>query len=168
MWTVELTERAASMYLDGMPAQRVAEVLQGEGYPVTKNAVVGVLHRGGYNTKPRKVVPIGGRRRTIQEVAPLRVDRIGSVDLGALAFKAIRAIKARSKERDDPVDDMPAERPVCEGSRHLTVVQLTSDNCHWPQGNGPFTFCGLPAVQDKPYCIHHCGIAYRPPEVRKR
>jgi len=167
MWTDELTQKAATAYQAGMSASDVARMLVDEGYPVTRNAVIGRLSRTGMDDPTTRAhIPQGGRRLSISDVAPLRPARLEGHMNGAVGFKAIHAIKALAKGRKDPVDDLPAERPVCDGALHLSVTDLGIDTCHWPHGDGPFTFCGLPVSHGKPYCPHHCGIAYQPQERR--
>lgn len=41
---------------------------------------------------------------------------------------------------------------------------LTRSHCRWiVSGGGADTFyCGNAVVEDKPYCAHHCSIAYNP------
>lgn len=58
---------------------------------------------------------------------------------------------------------VPEEPRADSGARALLELRL--GECRWPEGEGPFSFCGAPAITDKPYCPHHHGIAYRPGEA---
>lgn len=45
----------------------------------------------------------------------------------------------------------------------VTLERLTSTMCCWPDGDPgkpEFRFCGVPAVNGKPYCATHCSLAY--------
>jgi GcrA cell cycle regulator len=58
-------------------------------------------------------------------------------------------------------DDSPAPPDL----NLCAITDLNDSNCHWPIGtpglNG-FHFCGAEALQGRPYCAHHCRIAYTP------
>ena len=52
-----------------------------------------------------------------------------------------------------------------------TVKNLISTNnkrgCEWPKGHPDepeFHFCGKERLEDKPYCLDHCAVAYVIPE----
>ena len=43
--------------------------------------------------------------------------------------------------------------------RHLTLEQLDTNDCRYPFGDGPFTFCGLLIMEGKPYCPDHFRLS---------
>ena len=43
--------------------------------------------------------------------------------------------------------------------RHLTLEQLESDDCRYPFGDGPFTFCGRLIMDGKSYCGEHFKLS---------
>ena len=45
---------------------------------------------------------------------------------------------------------------------HLNLLDLTDSTCHWPLGDGPFTFCGCQVQEGSPYCAEHHAVAYVP------
>lgn len=44
--------------------------------------------------------------------------------------------------------------------RHLKLEALEPNDCRWPFGDGPFTFCGHPKAFGSSYCEHHKSEAY--------
>ena len=42
--------------------------------------------------------------------------------------------------------------------RRVGLLDLTSHDCHFPFGDGPFTFCGCPVATGKRYCAEHVRI----------
>jgi len=45
----------------------------------------------------------------------------------------------------------------------FTLADMSSRSCRWPSGDpqqADFRFCGHTAIEGKPYCAEHCGIAY--------
>lgn len=56
-----------------------------------------------------------------------------------------------------------------------TLFDLSDDQgrslklCHWPYGEGPFTFCGRPASDTYPsYCAHHAMVHFLGPKEARR
>lgn len=43
----------------------------------------------------------------------------------------------------------------------ITIEELQPDSCRWI-GNVRNQYCGQTAVEGKPYCAHHCRMAYQP------
>lgn len=70
---------------------------------------------------------------------------------------------ARSKKRRVNIQHDPIVRDGMDvPHKALTLYQLTEHACRWPFGDGPFSFCGEPAVPSLPYCLGHARIAYIP------
>jgi len=38
--------------------------------------------------------------------------------------------------------------------------ELGQNQCHWPHGDGPFTFCGAERSGDARFCAEHAAIFY--------
>ena len=84
-----------------------------------------------------------------------------------LTPKAPKARKSRKgKKRWIPpvsppiVPDPPAVIPG-----RLTMLQLDWQTCHWPSGtSAPYTYCGEPTYEGRPYCHAHCKLSYQKPE----
>lgn len=53
----------------------------------------------------------------------------------------------------------------------IKLSALSPNTCRFPRGDPrdeDFEFCGDTAVTGRPYCAHHCRIAYEPPRTRAR
>ena len=49
--------------------------------------------------------------------------------------------------------------------RRLSITELHHGDCRFPLGTvgePDFAFCGLPALEGKPYCQCHSALAYMP------
>jgi hypothetical protein len=58
---------------------------------------------------------------------------------------------------------VPEAPPVVPG--RLTMLQLNRRTCRWPSGTKPpYTYCGDPIHDDRPYCREHCQMSYQKPE----
>lgn len=64
------------------------------------------------------------------------------------------------------VEKSGKSKPVRASRRALE--DLKAGSCAWPMGHPPdpeFHFCGAsPVVLGKPYCEHHCAVAYEKPK----
>jgi GcrA cell cycle regulator len=45
---------------------------------------------------------------------------------------------------------------------HLNLLELEPNQCRWPYGDGPFTFCGHPQLSGFVYCAPHVGLSVGP------
>lgn len=50
--------------------------------------------------------------------------------------------------------------------RHLDLLDLKPNDCRWPSGAGPFSFCGCPIFSGS-YCAAHHRMATRPWAARE-
>lgn len=77
--------------------------------------------------------------------------------------KALRRVFRADFKRGMP---LPVERfdareiNVPESERKM-LHELTAQECHWPYGDGPFSFCARPAVPDHAYCADHKQLAVK-------
>jgi len=76
-------------------------------------------------------------------------------------------IKQKFPYRDViPVETRPAlPEPEFLG---LSLIELDEHQCRYPQGEGPFLFCGQPAQEDSSYCSYHHRICYFPVTPMRR
>jgi GcrA cell cycle regulator len=82
-----------------------------------------------------------------------------------LQVRAPRKVKASPKPRKrKPVEPVIKPPPRMEEiqlrcvevePRHLTLDQLEPNDCRYPFGDGPFTFCGHGSMEGSPYCVSH-------------
>jgi len=128
------------LWEEGLPTSEI-----GRRLGVTKNAVVGKVHRLGLkkrqspirqssttSAQPKKAKPAAARPQTA-----------GTAD-------------ATVRSAANTSTPMPTGEVV-------RLEELTSSMCSWPEGEPgteEFHFCGQPSVADKPYCEAHCARAY--------
>jgi GcrA cell cycle regulator len=149
-WTDERVEVLKKLWLDGLSASQIAKQLGGG---VTRNAVIGKVHRLG----------LSGRAAPSQPVrAPaLRTPR------------APRPVAAAPVRRDTPSIPTPPPAPryyVTDTPGTATVLTLGAHMCKWPIGDPSsdgFSFCGARASEG-PYCVNHAQVAYQPAQKKGR
>lgn len=46
--------------------------------------------------------------------------------------------------------------------RNLSLLELESNDCRYPYGDGPYTFCGHPKDEGSSYCVPHETLTHKP------
>ena len=120
-------------------------------FGVTRNAIVGKVHRLGLPSRKATIFLIRGGHYKVNR-SKRRVSKPAESGANArTGFAPWRMVPAAAVAA-------PIEQPPSLGR---TVATLANGECKWPYGDrGNFTFCGQPQREDEVYCPHHCGVAY--------
>lgn len=147
-WTETRTRVALSLYNSGRSAAEVANEIGG----VSRNAVIGKIHRAGAGNADRKANRAAGQARAErrQNVA------------GAPARGRMRHVRSSPPKKTPPKDAPPpsiSDQQIPPEQRR-TLAQLDNSCCHWPVGDPQspdFFFCGAPKANDEgiAYCLSH-------------
>lgn len=142
-WTATRTRVAAALFNSGLSAKEVAGEIGG----VSRNGVIGKMHREGLSEANRKASRAAGqararRRRSVSE---------------ASAREPAARIKLPPKDATPPPSIIDQQIPI---EQRRTLDQLDNSCCHWPVGDprdAEFFFCGAPKANDEniPYCRPH-------------
>ncbi len=157
-WTDERVELLKKLWQDGLSASQIAGELGG----VTRNAVIGKVHRLGLSGRGQPTSSIKRQRRTHAHSGGMRRQR--TVSVGNLALKS-------NLELLPDADLVPRHNVVVPIARKLSIFQLNEHTCKWPigdPGHDDFHFCGHDSLESGPYCEYHAGVAYQAPEPRRR
>ena len=157
-WTDDRVEQLKKLWEGGLSASQIAAELGN----VTRNAVIGKVHRLGLSGRAKSPASAAPRQRKARpERHLMRVARPVSRGNTALAH-------AFEVEFDpDPI----AFDNVVPISQRLSLLELNEATCHWPIGDpasSEFFFCGGKALTSLPYCAYHSRIAYQPAGDRRR
>jgi GcrA cell cycle regulator len=147
-WTEERVGALKKLWLEGQSASQIAKQLGGG---VTRNAVIGKVHRLG----------LSGRAAPSQPARAPRTPRPRAPIAQPSAPRRIEAVQPRPMT---PVAPPPA--PELPGT--ATVMTLGAHMCKWPIGDPTsreFSFCGRRASEGV-YCVEHARVAYQP-QVKK-
>jgi len=147
-WTEERVELLKKLWQDGLSASQIAKQLGG----VTRNAVIGKVHRLGLSGRATPSKPARTVLRTPRPARP------------ASAPSAPRRLAEPMSAHPTPV------RYVDEEPGSATVLTLGAHMCKWPIGDPAmdnFTFCGRRSGEG-PYCHEHSQVAYQPAQTKKR
>ncbi len=155
MWTDERVELLKKLWGEGLSASQVAKQLGG----VTRNAVIGKVHRLGLSGRATPSRPARARPQTPRTLVRGRPDPLTTE---TASEKRVRDASAETADADEERGLEPAER--------TTVLTLTEHTCKWPigdPGRPGFHFCGRGADQNAPYCVEHARLAYQPVQARR-
>ena len=190
-WTDERVELLKKMWGEGQSASQIAKELGG----VTRNAVIGKVHRLGLSNRSGGAAAPNGRTTPMEPA-----EKPAQTARPPAAEKPDAPAQPEPKpetEEDRPSNVTPLRKPIVpagqplppqpsaneispealakqsEVERHakrLTLMELTERTCKWPIGDPAteeFYFCGLPVSAGKPYCEAHVGVAFQPMSSRR-
>ena len=157
-WSDDRTEQLKKLWEAGLSASQIASELGN----VTRNAVIGKVHRLG----------LTGRAKSPSSAAPRQRKARPAQHMMRVARPAARgnqtlALSFEIELEPDPI----AYDNVVPMSQRLTMLELNDSTCHWPIGDpasSEFFFCGGQSLINLPYCAHHSRIAYQPASDRRR
>jgi GcrA cell cycle regulator len=155
-WTDERVELLKKLWSDGLSASQIAAELGG----ITRNAVIGKVHRLGLSGRAKSTSSGAPRPRKARAPSMLRIGRVAIRGNTALAH-AYEIEEAEPELLDNII-------PI--GQRR-TLLELNEQTCRWPvgdPGSGDFFFCGGNTVTGLPYCAYHSRVAYQPAADRRR
>lgn len=147
-WTQERVTLLKKLWADGLSAAQIANKMGG----VTRNAVIGKVHRLGLSGRATPAKPQRGRSAPAD-----RKDDDG-------------AAKSSRPEMKPVIPEPEFIAPlVLEGGVRTTVTTIKNNMCKWPIGDpagDDFHFCGQPTLSGKSYCAYHAHLAFQPPQRR--
>jgi len=152
-WTEERVALLTKLWADGLSASQIAAELGG----ITRNAVIGKVHRLGLSGRAKSPSSSSPRPRKPRAPGMMRVPRAHIRGNTALAYDY-------AVEPEPELIEIPVEQ-------RKNLLQLTEATCHWPvgdPGSQDFFFCGGEALENSPYCNYHSRVAYQPASERRR
>lgn len=166
-WTDEMVDQLRAMWAEGLTTGEI-----GKRLGVSKNSIVGKVHRLGLSGRPSPI-----KRKNEDAPEP------------AVADKKNTTVKAKEKEKEEikpqknkiekthqepeiKIDIKTMEKETTPSQKHPGKVLLTDlDNhtCRWPIGDPKdenFHFCGKKVRIGQTYCDEHANIAYVKPNKK--
>jgi GcrA cell cycle regulator len=156
-WTDERVETLKKLWGDGLSASQIAAELGG----ITRNAVIGKVHRLGLSGRAKSPASAAPRPRKPRSQHIMRVSRP--------AMRGNTALAQAFEYEVEVAEPEVIENVVPMGQRR-TLLELNEDTCRWPIGDPgavDFYFCGGQAHTAGPYCAFHSRIAYQPTNLRR-
>lgn len=190
-WTDERVETLKKMWGEGQSASQIAKELGG----VTRNAVIGKVHRLGLSNRGAAAAPAAAKPEAKAKPAPKAEAKPAAPAKPAepepapqetpepAAAEAKPALPVRKQiiPAGQPLPPQPSANEISpealakvneieKKAKKIGLMELTERTCKWPVGDPAtedFWFCGLPVQQGKPYCEAHVGVAFQPMSARR-
>jgi len=188
-WSDERVDLLKKLWGEGQSASQIAKELGG----VTRNAVIGKVHRLGLSNrnggaapaseppakpdpKPAAATPPPEEAEPKKPAAPAATPAPEAPAATPVSSRADRIVPAGQPLPPQPSTneiDPKALAKVSEiekKAKRLSLMELTARTCKWPVGDPAtedFWFCGLPVQSGKPYCEAHVGVAFQPMSSRR-
>lgn len=146
-WNDERVELLKKFWAEGLSASQIASKMGG----VTRNAVIGKVHRLGLSGRATPAKPQRGCDNDYHEEE--------QVETGFARAEIDTLI-------GEPEFIAPA---ILSTGDMATVATLKGNMCKWPIGDpakDDFHFCGQSAPTGKPYCTYHAQLAFQPAQRR--
>ena len=157
-WTDDRVERLKKLWADGLSASQIAGELGG----ITRNAVIGKVHRLGLSGRAKAPSSSMPRQRKPRAPSMFRAPR--PMMRGNTALAHMPAYDYEPESEPEPIENI-----IPIGQR-CTLLELDQEKCHWPigdPGQPDFFFCGGKTTTGTPYCGYHGRVAYQPPAARR-
>ncbi len=185
-WTDERVEILKKMWGEGQSASVIAKELGG----VTRNAVIGKVHRlglsnratssGGAKAEAKPKAKAEPKAKAAPKPEPKTESAEPKTESAAPPKSAINARK-QIIPAGQPLPPQPSANEISpealakvneveKKAKKISLMELTERTCKWPVGDpatDEFWFCGLPVMQGKPYCEAHVGVAFQPMSSRR-
>lgn len=160
-WTDEMVDQLRAMWIEGLTTGEI-----GKRLGVSKNSIVGKVHRLGLSGRPS---PIKKKEET--ETAAPAAEAQPKPAKEKTQVKEPKPAKPAKVEKTvietAPAEKLP-EKKECSSKAHsqsgkTMLTDLDNHTCRWPLGDPKdenFHFCGKKVRIGQTYCDEHANIAY--------
>ena len=168
-WTDDRVATLTKLWADGLSASQIAKQLGG----VTRNAVIGKVHRLGLSGRAKPSSP--ARKAAAAKTAAAKAKKPAARKSTASKPKP-KTVRSPSAPRTPSVlarvptpPAPPLEAKPMSNGEFATIMTITDHMCKWPIGDpgaDNFRFCGRKTDPEEPYCLAHSRVAYQPSRRR--
>ena len=191
-WSDERVAILKKMWLEGNSASEIAKELGN----ITRNAVIGKVHRLGLSNRDTNITKTGSTStkavKSVKRGRPPKVNKEikkrgrpeklkdprdfrETKDVKDQSATSLANTKRSSESKLEIVSDLSEETlkkllKVEMKSKKISLMELTERTCKWPIGDpatDSFWFCGHESEPGKPYCKTHITIAFQPITQRR-
>ncbi len=155
-WTEQMVEDLRTMWKQGMTTAEIGKKLN-----VTKNSIVGKVHRLGLSGRPSPI------KKKDENVAENNVETSAAVQPATEAKPVSSSAKSTGKAEKFVAESRPVVSSASQNDVAkkgiVSLVDLDNHTCRWPLGDPKdenFHFCGRKIKIGQTYCEEHANIAY--------
>lgn len=172
-WTEDRVATLTKLWADGLSASQIAKQLGG----VTRNAVIGKVHRLGLSgrAKPSSPARKAAAAKTAANAPKASARATVATTATAETKSKPKPVRAPSAPRTPRViaeistPPAPLDAKPMSNGEFATILTITDHMCKWPIGDpstNNFRFCGRKTDPEEPYCLAHSRVAYQPSRRR--
>ncbi|MBG7616495.1 GcrA cell cycle regulator [Brevundimonas sp. BAL450] len=148
-WNDDRVEALKKLWLEGKSCSEISREFKGV---VSRNAVIGKLHRMGLSQPDRGLPPVGRdrpmRAPKVERTRYAKPPKPGPQKKVAVVFGAAPTVRGQQAPRHTP-----APEPLTPTK---TLMELGKDDCRWIIGERVGrVFCGRASTDCSPYCQTH-------------
>lgn len=153
-WTQERISMLVKLWLSGKSASVIATELG----DVSRNAVIGKVHRLGIsNRKSFAKTPSNVKEKIVVKNNKIKKKNLENHNIFIDTKRAVN--KKSQKIKTDHICEVAHPNHF----RIDSILNLNEKTCKWPVGHpdeAGFHFCGCPTSNSSPYCAYHMSMAY--------
>ncbi len=173
-WTDEMVEDLKKMWKEGLTTGEIGRRLN-----VSKNSIVGKVHRLGLSGRPSPIKKKDGSKPTPsapktakpsaeknKNSAPKKATPAKEPSVAPVMTPAAPKIEVHKKESASSSFSAADIRHKPHHYGNLPLTELDNHTCRWPVGDpkdANFHFCGKKVRLGQTYCEEHAAIAYVKP-----
>lgn len=160
-WTDEMVEDLRRMWKEGLTTGEIGKRLN-----VSKNSIVGKVHRLGLSGRPSPI-----KKKEDAQTEP----KAKETPAKQIKEPAKEAPKPAVKKETEPQVKSPAPAPKAvveprhKAGHNISLTDLDNHTCRWPIGDPKddnFHFCGKKVRIGQTYCEEHAAVAYVKPSKK--
>lgn len=156
VWTDDERALVAKLCRDGFSASQIAREI---GRGVSRNAIIGLIHRAGLG---------GGSRKNPRLTIPRKVSQRRAQPKTKTFVNAVAVAHNREARKFDLGIKVAPPKSNAPAPLLIAFLDLNHWHCRWPLGDGAdMRFCGHTKV-GRAYCDYHERLAYQAPAPRVR
>ena len=186
-WTDDRVEILKKLWVEGQSASQIAKELGG----VTRNAVIGKVHRFGLSNRAtsssssksdtKSKTSVKSMSDTKRVSNKTSTSKVTSANSPSEPRSNVTSLRRQIIPAGQPLPPQPSANEISpealarvseieKKAKKISLLELTERTCKWPVGDPAteeFWFCGLPSQAGKPYCEAHVGVAFQPMSQRR-
>ena len=165
-WTDQMVEDLKRMWKEGLTTGEIGRRLN-----VSKNSIVGKVHRLGLSGRPSPIKkknddsePAAPKATPIKETKPKsETPKVEAPKPVAPVYKPLKEEKTSFEPKFMP---KLSPKENSQPKQNISLTELDNHTCRWPLGDPKdenFRFCGKKVRIGQTYCDEHSAIAYVKP-----
>ncbi len=156
-WTEQMVEDLKRMWKEGLTTGEIGKRLN-----VSKNSIVGKVHRLGLSGRPSPIKKKSDAPSPKEPVAPKIKEPVKPAEKQTVKEEKTEPVCPKN----ETISIMPGTSSAPRHKGNVSLTELDNHTCRWPIGDPKdenFHFCGKKVRIGQTYCEEHAAVAYVKP-----